>query len=145
MTKSSPPGARADYKTFHALTTRWGDNDVYGHVNNVIAYALFDSVVNGHLVRAGVLDVETSPAIGLVVETSCRYHAPMAFPDVIHAGLRVGHLGRSSVAYEIGLFRNDEDLAAAEGRFVHVYVDRAGRRPCPIPEATRRLLESIAV
>ena len=143
MTEPSPRGLRRDYKAFRALATRWADNDVYGHVNNVVAYALFDSAVNGHLVLAGVLDLETSPTIGLVVESACRYHAPMAFPDLIHAGLRVAHLGRSSVAYEIGLFRNDEDVAAAEGRFVHVYVDRATRRPCPIPEPTRALLATL--
>jgi len=119
------------------------DNDVYRHVNNVVYYAFFDTAVNQLLIEAGVLDIETSPAIGLVVETQCRYFAPIAFPDVVHAGVRVAKLGGSSVRYEIGLFRNDEDEASAEGHFVHVYVDRRTNRPVPIPDDVRTVLRSL--
>jgi acyl-CoA thioester hydrolase len=115
---------RAAYPRLVPLTTRWGDNDVYGHVNNVVYYAFFDTAVNGILVEAGALDIARSPVIGLVVETGCRYFAPVAFPDRITAGVRVAHLGRTSVRYEIAIFREDEAEAAAQGHFVHVYVDR---------------------
>ncbi|HEY0294309.1 MAG TPA: thioesterase family protein, partial [Bordetella sp.] len=124
---------------------RWMDNDVYRHVNNVVYYSFFDTAVNRLLIEAGLLDVAESPVIGLVVETGCRYFAPVAFPDEIHAGVRVARLGRSSVRYEIGLFRNDEDKASAAGHFVHVYVDRATTRPTPIPDATRAFLASLQV
>ena len=140
-----PPDTRADYRHFRVLPTRWNDNDVYGHVNNVVAYALFDTVVNGFLVEAGLLDVEASPEIGLVVETGCRFFRPMTFPDTIHGGLRVAHLGRGSVRYEVGLFRDDDDAAVAQGHFVHVYVDRATRRPAPVPAATRDALAALRV
>ena len=140
MTRST----RADYRTFRTITTRWMDNDAYGHMNNVVHYSLFDSAVNGWLIESGVLDIYRGAQIGLVVETGCRYFAEMAFPDTIHAGIRVAKLGNSSVRYEIGLFRNDEDEAAAEGFFVHVYVDAGTRRPAPLDPALRTLLESIA-
>ncbi|WP_081718935.1 thioesterase family protein [Aliihoeflea sp. 2WW] len=120
------------------------DNDAYGHMNNVVHYSLFDTAVNGWLIENGVLDIYRGSQIGLVVETGCRYFAEMAFPDTIHAGIRVAKLGNSSVRYEIGLFRNDEDEAAAEGFFVHVYVDAGTRRPAPLDPALRTLLESIA-
>jgi acyl-CoA thioester hydrolase len=120
------------------------DNDVYGHVNNVVYYSYFDTVVNQYLIEQGVLDIETSGVIGLVIETRCNYFRPVTFPDVVHAGLRVAKLGNSSVRYEIGLFRNDDDEAAAQGHFVHVYVDRASRRPAPLPAAMRAALEKIA-
>src|SRR5215470_60319 len=103
------PETRASYKHFTKITTRWMDNDVYGHVNNVVYYSYFDTVVGEYLVGSGVLDIETSPVIGLVAETQCQYFAPVTFPDVVHAGIRVAHLGKSSVRYEIGLFRNDDD------------------------------------
>jgi acyl-CoA thioester hydrolase len=135
---------RADYRTFRTITTRWMDNDAYGHMNNVVHYSLFDTAVNGWLIENEVLDIYNGAQIGLVVETGCRYFAEMAFPDTIHAGIRVAKLGNSSVRYEIGLFRNDEDEAAAEGFFVHVYVDAATRRPAPLDPALRTLLESIA-
>ena len=106
-------------------------------------YAFFDTAVNGHLIRAGCLDVQASAVIGLVVETQCRYFKPIAFPDVVHAGIRVAKLGRSSVRYEIGLFANDDDSAAAQGHFVHVYVDRASSRPVPIPDGVRRVLAAL--
>ena len=121
------------------------DNDVYGHVNNVVYYSYFDTVVNGYLISSGALDIEKSPVIGLVVETQCRYLKPITFPDAVHAGLRVARLGNSSVRYEIGIFRNDEDTAAAQGHFVHVYVDRATQRPTEIPDEVRTKLEALAV
>jgi acyl-CoA thioester hydrolase len=133
---------RAAYVHFTRLDTRWHDNDVYGHVNNVVYYAFFDTAVNGHLIRAGCLDPQGSAVVGLVVETQCRYFKPIAFPDVVHAGIRVAKLGRSSVRYEIGLFANDEDSAAAQGHFVHVYVDRTNR-PVPVPDGVRRVLEGL--
>lgn len=139
-----PRSTRADYKTFRTITTRWMDNDAYGHMNNVVHYSLFDTAVNGWLIEGGVLDIHKGEQIGLVVETGCRYFAEMAFPDVVHAGIRVTRLGNSSVRYEIGLFRNDEEETAAEGFFVHVYVDAATRRPAPLNPALRTLLESIA-
>lgn len=120
------------------------DNDVYGHVNNVIYYSFFDTAVNLYLVEAGALDIAASPVIGLVVETQCRYYRPISFPDRVAAGIRVGRLGTSSVRYEIGLFRNDEDLASAEGHFIHVYVDRATTRPVPLPDVLRRALAPLA-
>ncbi len=135
-----PPARREDYRWFQTIPTRWMDNDVYGHVNNVVYYSYFDTVVNGYLIQAGVLDIQKSPVIGLVVETSCRYRAPISFPETILSGLRVARLGRSSVRYEIGLFKEGEDEAAAEGYFVHVYVERATTRPCPLPEALRAAL-----
>jgi acyl-CoA thioester hydrolase len=138
------PGRRADYPHFLAIPTRWMDNDVYLHVNNVVYYSYFDTVVNQYLVERGVLDIEKSPVIGLVVETQCHYFSPIAFPDTVHAGLRVAKLGTSSVRYEIGIFRNAEMQAAAQGHFVHVYVDRAGNRPTPLPAALRAALEPLA-
>jgi acyl-CoA thioester hydrolase len=134
---------RDGYRVFTTITTRWMDNDAYRHLNNVVYYSLFDTVVNETLIRAGLLDVETSATIGLVVESGCRYHASIAFPDVVTAGLRVAHLGRSSVRYEIALFRGDEVLAAAEGHFVHVQVDRATNRPVDLPQAMRGFLEGL--
>ncbi|MCO6391552.1 acyl-CoA thioesterase [Aliihoeflea aestuarii] len=119
------------------------DNDIYGHMNNVVHYSLFDTAVNGWLIAEGVLDIHKGDQIGLVVETGCRYFAELAFPDVVHAGIRVAKLGNSSVRYEVGLFRNDERQAAAEGFFVHVYVDAATRRPTPLNSALRAKLESI--
>lgn len=134
------PEARSAYRHFLAITTRWMDNDVYAHVNNVVYYSWFDTVVNQYLMEAGALHIERSPVIGLVVETRCNYFSPVAFPDVIHAGLRVARLGASSVRYEVGLFRNDDPLASAQGHFVHVYVDRAARTPVPLPAELREAL-----
>jgi acyl-CoA thioester hydrolase len=121
------------------------DNDVYGHVNNVVYYSYFDTVVNEYLVASGSLDIERSRVIGLVVETRCRFFRAIAFPDTVHAGLRVARLGNSSVRYEIGIFRNEEETAAAQGHFVHVYVDRETRRPAGLPVETRRAHEKIRV
>jgi len=131
---------RADYPNFLAIPTRWMDNDTYGHVNNVTYYSYFDTVVNEHLVRAGGLDIHDAPAIGLVVETSCRFHRPLSFPDTIAAGLRVARIGTSSVTYEIALFRGDDEAPAATGHFVHVWVERATQRPIPVPERIRTAL-----
>jgi acyl-CoA thioester hydrolase len=137
------PSERGDFAAFATLTTRWADNDVYGHMNNVVHYQLFDTAVNGHLIREGVLDPAAGQAVFLVVETACSYHAEIAFPDVVTAGIRVTRLGRSSVTYAIGLFRNDAMTAAAEGRFTHVLVDRESRRPLEIEGDTRRVLEAL--
>ncbi|MBS9719118.1 acyl-CoA thioesterase [Tianweitania sp. BSSL-BM11] len=137
-------GSREAYKTFRAIPTRWMDNDIYGHMNNVVHYSLFDTAVNGWLIEGGVLDIHEGDQIGLVVETGCRYFGEIAFPDVVHAGLRVAKLGTSSVRYEVGLFRNNEPTAAAEGFFVHVYVDRQTRRPKPLNDRLRATLETIA-
>jgi acyl-CoA thioester hydrolase len=145
MAERPGPSERAAYKEFRAMTTRWMDNDPYGHMNNVVHYSLFDTAVNGWLIEAGVLDFLAGEQVGLVVETGCRYFSELAFPDRLTAGLRVAKLGASSVRYEIGLFRNDEPKAAAEGFFVHVYVDRSTRRPTPLGPALRSALERLAV
>ena len=121
------------------------DNDVYGHVNNVTYYSYFDTAVNEHLIRVGGLDIEGAEAIGVVVETSCRFHKPLTFPDIVDAGMRVAKLGNSSVKYEIGLFRQGEDEPSASGHFVHVWVDRATRRPTSVPEAVRVALQALVV
>jgi acyl-CoA thioester hydrolase len=136
---------RSDYRHFHPITTRWADNDAYGHVNNVVYYSWFDTVVNQFLIANGVLDIERSPVIGLVVETHCNYFSSVAFPDQVTAGLRVTRLGNASVRYEIGIFRNGDEQAAACGHLVHVYVGRDNRRPAGIPEPMRRLLQSVQV
>jgi acyl-CoA thioester hydrolase len=136
------PEPRAAYAAARAITTRWMDNDVYGHVNNVVYYSFFDTAVNGLLLAAGVLDIHQGEVIGLVVETGCNYFAPIAFPQAVTAGVRVARLGGSSVRYEIGLFAGDEPLAAAAGHFVHVYVDRATRRPVPLPAPLRAVLQA---
>lgn len=139
------PESRDRYRHFLAIATRWLDNDAYRHVNNVIYYSYFDTVVNRYLIEKGALDIEKSETIGLVVETQCRYFSPISFPDVVHAGLRVASLGRSSVRYEVGIFRNDEPQAAAQGHFVHVYVARASGRPVSLPQALRAALEPLLV
>jgi len=139
----APRDRRADYPHVLAIPTRWMDNDTYGHVNNVTYYSYFDTVVNEHLVRAGGLDIHNAPAVGLVVETSCSFHRPLSFPDTVDAGLRVAKIGNSSVAYEIALFRRDDDAPAATGRFVHVWVDRATRRPVSVPPRIRAALAAL--
>ncbi|MFE1597288.1 acyl-CoA thioesterase [Methylobacterium sp. ID0610] len=145
MTDRAPPETRAAYRRFVPIPTRWGDNDVYGHVNNVVYYAFFDTAVNRVLIEDGALDIAESPVIGLVVETGCRYFRSIAFPDRVTAGIRVAHQGRSSVRYEVGLFREDEDEAVAQGHFVHVYVDRATQRPVPLPDVLRAVLGPLRV
>ena len=138
------PLTRAAFPHFLEITTRWMDNDVYGHVNNVIYYSFFDTVVNRYLIDNKALDFRDGNVIGLVVETSCNYFKPVAYPDQITAALAVEHLGNSSVRYRLAVFRNDDDDAAAQGHFVHVYVDRATNKPVPLPDALRRVLERIA-
>jgi len=137
------PVPREAFRHYASLPTRWMDNDVYGHVNNVVYYSYFDTVVNGYLIEAGALDIERGSVIGLVVETQCNYFAPLAFPQTIDAGLRVAHVGSSSVRYEIGLFARGVALSAARGHFVHVYVDRATQRPTALPDALLRALERL--
>jgi acyl-CoA thioester hydrolase len=137
------PGLREGYKHFLSIPTRWMDNDVYGHVNNVVYYAYFDTVVNEYLIAKCGLDIEKSPVIGLVVETTCRYFKPITFPEVVDAGLRVSKLGNSSVRYEIGIFRQGDPALAASGHFVHVYVDRTTRRPVRVPDGMRQALTRI--
>lgn len=136
---------RDQYAVIRPIPTRWADNDVYGHVNNAAYYGFFDTAVNAWLIERGLLDTDASPAIGLVVETGCRYHAPLSFPETIEAALRVARLGTSSVRYELALFSQDEAMAAAEGHFVHVYVDRETRRPTPVPDPVRAALQSLIV
>jgi acyl-CoA thioester hydrolase len=137
------PEARAAYRHFHPLSTRWMDDDVYGHVNNVVYYAYFDTVVNAFLVAEGGLDPARSDVVGLCVESGCSYLAPLRFPDALEGGLRVASIGRSSVRYELGIFRAGEDTASAQGHFVHVFVDRARRRPVDLPERIRAALERL--
>ena len=139
------PLGRDAFGHFLTITTRWADNDAYGHINNVVYYSYFDTVVNAFLIDKGVLEIGKSAAIGLVVETACHYFSSLAYPDVVHAGLRVLHIGGSSVRYEIGIFGNDEPLCAARGHFVHVYVDAATRRPVPLPARLRAALERLLV
>ena len=137
------PQPRSAYRHFSSISTRWMDNDAYGHINNVVYYSFFDTVVNRHLIEAGVLDVQRSPVIGLVVETHCNYFSPLAFPQTVDTGLRVARLGASSVRYEIGLFGAGEPLSAACGHFVHVYVDRETRRPAALPGALIQTLQGL--
>lgn len=134
---------RSAYRVFRPIGTRWGDNDIYGHVNNVVYYSWFDTAVNAHLIEQGALDIHGGEVIGLVIETQCNYFAPLAFPQTVWAGLRVAHLGSSSVRYEVGLFADGEDLAAACGHFVHVYVNRETRRPVPLPDLLKNTLETL--
>jgi len=136
---------RAQFRHFIAIPTRWMDNDVYGHVNNVTYYSYFDTAVNEHLIRAGGLDFQNAPAIGIVAETSCRFRRSLTFPEIVDAGLRVDRLGSTSVVYAIGLFRQGEPDAAAHGRFVHVWVDRATQRPTPVPATIRAALVPLVV
>ena len=144
MTKTHPPqDARAAFPHFLTIPTRWMDNDVYGHVNNVTYYSYFDTVVNCYLIAAGGLDIQAGAVVGIAVETMCRFKKPLAYPQAIEAGLRVGKLGNTSVRYEIGIFREGDDVAAAWGHFVHVFVDRASNAPVPIPAPIREALERI--
>lgn len=137
------PEPRAAYRAFRAITTRWMDNDAYGHVNNVVYYSWFDTAVNAHLIEHGALDIQRGETIGFVVETGCNYFSPVEFPQAVEAGLRVAHVGRSSVRYEVGLFVSGQELTAAKGHFVHVYVARETRRPAALPAALVRVLEEL--
>ena len=136
---------RTDYRHFLAIPTRWMDNDTYGHVNNVTYYSYFDTVVNEHLIRSGGLDPANDTVVGYVVETICRYRKTLSFPETVDAGICVVRLGSSSVTYDIGLFRRDDEEAAATGRFVHVWVDRRTQRPAPLPVRIRTALEPLLV
>jgi acyl-CoA thioester hydrolase len=142
---SEPTPSPADYAHVRAIPTRWKDNDVYGHVNNVEYYSYFDTVINAWLVAEGGLDIHRGPVIGLCAESHCEFHAALAFPDTVQAALRVGRLGRSSVRYEIGLFRDATGEPAATGWFVHVFVDREERRAVEIPPRLRAALERLVV
>ena len=139
-----PSNTRSDYKHFLPLQTRWADNDIYGHVNNVAYYGYFDTIVNDYLIGAGVLDIHNGKVIGLVVETGCQYFAPLTFPQKLEGGLRVAHIGNSSVRYELGIFETGQDQPAAQGHFVHVYVDRKTRKPVSLPDNLRGALEQVA-
>ncbi len=140
---SSLPTRRDEFRVLRAITTRWMDNDQYGHVNNVVYYSYFDTAVNGYLIEASGCDVRLLPAIGIVAETSCQFMSELSFPDVVHAGLALEKLGNSSVVYRIGLFRDQAAEPAAIGRFVHVYVDSATRRPVAIPAPVRAALQAL--
>ncbi|HZY76529.1 MAG TPA: thioesterase family protein [Jatrophihabitantaceae bacterium] len=134
---------RTDFPVLRSLQTRWSDEDTYGHINNVVHYELFDTAVNGWLMSASGVDIRTLPAVGLVVETSCRYFAELRFPETVTAGIALENLGTSSVVYQIALFGSAESPVAA-GRFVHVYVSRDERRPVPVPPEIRKALETLA-
>ncbi len=138
------PDGREAYRHFASIATRWSDNDAYGHLNNVVYYGLFDTAVNRYLIEAGALDIHHGEVIGLVVETHCNYFAPIEFPQMVEAGIRVAHRGSSSVRYEIGIFAAGQPLCAARGHFVHVYVDRQTRRPVPLPPPLVDALEKLS-
>ena len=140
------PHALSDYRHSRVLATRWMDNDAYGHMNNVVYYSFFDTLVNAWLIEHGALDVEKGDVVGFVVETGCHYFAPLAYPEPVTAAIRVAHVGRSSVRYELALFANASATAAAQGHFVHVYVDREGRRPVrELPAALQKALKPLLV
>lgn len=144
MTEKPQPPVRADFPVFRTITTRWMDNDLYGHVNNATYYSFLDTAVSGHLVDAGFIRPGKSQVIGLAVASNCAYFAPVSFPDLITAGVRVDRLGRTSVTYGVGIFRNDEDRAAALGSFTHVYVDAGSRRPVDLPAQLREICAKLA-
>ncbi len=139
------PSLRSDYRYFAPITTRWNDNDIYGHVNNVTYYAYFDTVANVYLIEQGQLDIHQAEIVGFVVNSGCHYFAPIAFPDKICAGLRVNRLGTSSVEYGMAIFKEGEELAVADGHFVHVFVRRQSNKSVPIPESIRQALEKITI
>ncbi|MFL9880105.1 thioesterase family protein [Herbaspirillum rhizosphaerae] len=143
MTTKPTASNRADYPHFHVLQTRWMDNDVYGHVNNVVYYSWFDTAVNHFLMEKQALTIPNGDVIGLVIETHCNYFAPVSFPDMVHVGVRVANIGNSSVRYEVGIFRENDVTAAAQGHFIHVYVDAATRRPVKVPDHMRTVLQTI--
>ena len=134
---------RSAWPHIGTISTRWMDNDVYGHVNNVQYYSYFDTAVNQFLIERGVLDIHKGEIVGFVVDSGCSYYSSLSFPDVVHVGIRVAKLGNSSVRYEIGVYRNDDPLPCASGHFVHVYVERSSNRSVPIPAAVRAVLESV--
>jgi acyl-CoA thioester hydrolase len=143
--RRKPPPRRADFKHFRTIPTRWMDNDLYGHVNNVVYYAYFDTIINRYLIDPGGLDIHNGAVVGITVESGCRFHRSFAYPEDVEAGLRVAHLGTSSVRYEVGLFAMREDDARADGHFVHVFVDRVTMRPVPMLERMRAALERLKI
>jgi len=145
VSRHNAPSVRTDYRHFLDLQTRWEDNDLYGHVNNVVYYAYFDTVVNRFLIDSGGLKIHTAPVIGVVVDSQCSYFSAIAYPDAIAAGLAVSKLGTSSVVYQVGIFRQGEDSAVAAGHFVHVFVRRKDMQPVPIPETIRTALATLRV
>ena len=146
MSDQKPPHPkRLDFVAFETIHSRWMDNDVYGHINNVVYYSFFDTAVNRYLIEQNGLDILKSEAIGFVIETQCRFFSPIVYPDLIHVGLKVIHLGNSSVKYEVAIFKNDDDIASAAGYFVHVYVDRYSNKPTPIPQNVREILLRLIV
>ena len=144
MSTRQPPGRRAGYRWFHAITTRWMDNDVFQHVNNVHYFSYFDTAITYYELSESVVGLLEGPVHCVVAEVSCRYHSSLSFPDRVTVGVRVANVGRSSVRYEVGVFRNDDDVAAAEGYFVHVFVERGSQRPVSIPDDARAKLHRIA-
>ncbi|MGO4390786.1 acyl-CoA thioesterase [Variovorax sp. M-6] len=143
MSVRPSPDSRSSYRSFRSIPTRWADNDMYGHVNNVVYYAWFDTAVNSLLIERGALDIHQGTTVGFVVETQCNYFAPLAFPQTVEAGIRVAHAGSSSVRYEIALFAEGADTAAAQGHFVHVYVDRTTQRPVKLPPALQAVIDDL--
>ncbi len=143
MSQARP--TRADYKVFYPITTRWSDNDIYGHINNVTYYSYFDTAANCYLIEEGGLDISDGRIVGFVVNSGCEYHAPVTYPEVIEAGVRVDRLGNSSVQYGIAIFKEGEQEAAAHGHFVHVFVERAANQSVPIPARLRTALERIKI
>lgn len=139
----NPPTTKDEYTYLHPIQTRWADNDIYGHINNVAYYAFFDTAVNAYLIDQCGLDIHHGDVIGLVVETGCKYFAPLEYPSDLFVGVRVARIGTSSVIYETAIFSDQSPFAAAEGRFVHVYVTREDRRPTPLPDTMRQGLEKI--
>jgi acyl-CoA thioester hydrolase len=144
-TDRSPPGRRADYRRFETITTRWMDNDVYGHVNNAVYFSFFDTAVSGFEVEAGIVDHAAGETVCVVAEAMCRYHSQVAFPDRLEIGIRVARIGTSSVRYECAVFRAGDEIAAAEGHFVHVFVDRASMRPVPVPARARAAMQALLI
>lgn len=142
MSKSAVP-TRADYKVFYPISTRWSDNDIYGHVNNVTYYSYFDTAANRYLIEEGGLDISDGSIVGYVVNSGCEYHAPITYPETIEAGLRVDRMGNSSVQYGIAIFRAGEEDAAAHGHFIHVFVDRAADHSVPVPAGLRKALQRL--
>ena len=143
MSKKSSLPTRTDFVAFEEVHSRWNDNDVYGHINNAVYYSFFDTAVNRYLIEHNVLDIHHDQEIGLVVETQCQYFAPIVYPDLIHVGLKIVHLGKSSIRYEVAIFKNNEDIACALGYFVHVYVNRLSNKSTPIPQNVRTALQEL--
>ena len=141
--KKTTPPARSDFVAFEEIHSRWMDNDAYGHINNVVYYSFFDTAVNRYLIERDALNILKSDVIGFVIETQCKYFSPIAYPDMIHVGLKVTHLGNSSAKYEVAIFKNDDDIASPSGSFVHVYVNRSTNKPTPIPQNVREILTGL--